>query len=273
MRHIIFSLLFFGSFATLLAQPVIKNNSFENWSDSMGKKYPTNWRCDSFLIQNDHVFRTSPGTHGNYAVHLGSYVYSAQVWGAQIGYYDTLLSKPGSLMFDYKEFNNNTSFVNGLTVKVYLYDSASDYIDDYAWYSSGNQSSFKGVTLPLPFASEPRPAYVLVTLYYFNYGGATNEYCIVDNLRFQNWVNDIDVKPVNTFRTYPNPAGNKISIDCNEGQEIGKAEIICTDGRIIQVQITDNSIDVSSLSQGIYTLVLYNPDGTLFGRNSVRIIH
>lgn len=261
------------SAVSAMAQPVIKNYSFENWSDSMGKKYPTNWECDTFLMKNDIVKRVSPGSQGTYAVHLGSYFFSGQVWGAQIEYNDTLTSRPGSLLFDYKEFNNNTSFVNGLTVKVYLYDSVGDYLDDFAWYSSGNQSSFKAATLPLPFSSNPRPAYVLINLYYFNYGGATNEYCIVDNLRFQNWVNGIDINPVNTFRTYPNPAGNRISIDCNDGQEIGKAELICADGRIIQVQISDNSIDVSALSQGIYTLVLYNPDGTLFGRNSVRIMH
>jgi hypothetical protein len=60
------------------------------------------------------------------------------------------------------------------------------------------------------------------------------------------------------FTVYPNPATERITLQCSPDKEMDKVELMDVQGKIIQVQSfgssTEKQIDISILPEGIYFL-------------------
>ena len=68
-----------------------------------------------------------------------------------------------------------------------------------------------------------------------------------------------EIESENEIEVYPNPAGDEININLSEKNNF-HVEILNTLGEILLVKENKNTIDVSSLSQGMYFLRLINTD-------------
>jgi fibronectin type 3 domain-containing protein len=69
-----------------------------------------------------------------------------------------------------------------------------------------------------------------------------------------------DIETGNTLVIYPNPASNKITIDCND--KINNIEIVDVLGKIIY-QTKDTTIDVSAFAKGNYFVKVYTEKGVM----------
>jgi hypothetical protein len=58
------------------------------------------------------------------------------------------------------------------------------------------------------------------------------------------------------FTVFPNPATDKITLQCSQDKEMDKIELMDIQGKLIQAQSSGNStekqIDISMLTKGIY---------------------
>jgi hypothetical protein len=271
MKQILLCMLACLPVITSLSQPTIKNSSFENWTVNDAGNTPNDWYCDSFYTKNEYVKKITGGSQGTYSIQLGSFATGGQTLGSEINYYDTLLSSPGNLLFDYKVFNS-VGF-SGLIIRVYLYDKDDDYIDDYAWASDGNNSDFTTGTLKLPYPSDPAPAKVRINVAYFNANGQTNEYAVVDNFRFdKRAVTGITSQAALISRAYPNPASDILYLESDHA-DISHVQLIGIDGKTIDLTALNSSVDVSNINSGVYTMVAYDYNSGVLGRQIISIIH
>jgi len=85
--------------------------------------------------------------------------------------------------------------------------------------------------------------------------------CVMDSVTTQ--INEINYQ--NEIKIYPNPAIDRVSIDCAQRQDL-KMQIYNVVGvRVLQRELNNgtNDIDVSSLSKGIYIIKLTGTDWTV----------
>jgi uncharacterized protein (TIGR02145 family) len=84
--------------------------------------------------------------------------------------------------------------------------------------------------------------------------------CIRDTpSEIKKYINQGDIK------TYPNPATDKINIDCANRQDL-KMQVFNTVGQCVlqrELNAQTNTIDISSLTRGIYILKITSPNGTI----------
>lgn len=276
-------LLFFGLLAGLQvnAQDPIKNYSFENWqADTGGKLAPADWMYNKVAIYNDVVKRSSGGSQGSYAVHLGSYNDNGSITGSTVQIYDTLIDTPTSITFDYKVANNTNQFLNGLSVEVYFYDSADNYLGDFDWSSPSLKSNSIFLQGEVTFAKsvvEKAEIYLLKLTYYNLPGGAINEYGVIDNLKFKKYTGPgvgvaETVQP--SVKVYPNPASDVLNIEA-ENTKITKVEVYSLDGKkheVASLTGANDAIDISLLAAGAYFVVAFGDDNQPVLRNKFMVI-
>jgi hypothetical protein len=250
----------------------IVNGSFENWISRGNKQAPANWDCDTNSINNGTIKKITGGSVGQFAIHLGTASVNGNVEGALIQRFDSLTATPGNLMFDYKVLNNNTSAVNGLYIEIYFFDAKRKNIKDFNITLSNNQSSFAKGELPISFQASEIPKYYNLVISYFNVGGLTNESTVVDNLRFAG-ANSVLIKDkVSPIKIYPNPTKGKLNFDNKPEDKLTSVRLISVTGQEVSYEVYQNSIDISNLDAGLYSLELFNSDNTLIGREKISLI-
>jgi hypothetical protein len=251
------------------AQDLIKNYSFENWkTDTLGKLAPQDWVFYKEDVAKNALKRNASGSQGSYALYLGSYILDGDVVGAEAEISDTLTEVPASVSFDYIVQNNNTSFFNGLSVEIYFYDSADNYLEDYTW-SSGftqNNSTFKSGEIGFGKAAIATATSYLLRVIYYNLQGTTNEYGVIDNLKFNKPSSNVSVPktPNNAISFYPNPAANAIYFTNNNNESINKIVVTAIDGRqttYTAETFANNTINVSAHTNGVYFVTAYGNNG------------
>ncbi len=80
--------------------------------------------------------------------------------------------------------------------------------------------------------------------------------------------NYVSVKEVqrNTFSLYPNPVSDRIVLPANLLQQKGGWELYSLLGEKVPIMVTDGSINVSEIAQGMYILVFKTPETTYTAR-------
>lgn len=67
----------------------------------------------------------------------------------------------------------------------------------------------------------------------------------------------------NKILIYPNPSTDKVTVDLKEPSKLKEVSLFDLKGKNIQIQISDNSINVSKLPRGMYVLRVTTTEGTL----------
>jgi len=263
-------LLFAGS---TFAQHAISNYSFENWTPKYGKSVPTGWDVDSVSIAIGLVKRTTGGTQGNYSVQIGTGTHDGVVVTSIISRSDTISSTPTELTFDYKVVNNFTSDKNGLYIEIYFFDAQKKDLADFNWSSSGNQANFVTGKIPFTFQPGKTPKSYVILINYFNQGGIAGEYALVDNLKFTKPGASINTIQNSSLYMYPNPASNTIHIKDSPQDKLAIARFTSLDGRVIEMAIDQESINIEALNNGMYTLEVFNTSNQLVKRDRMSIWH
>ena len=67
-----------------------------------------------------------------------------------------------------------------------------------------------------------------------------------------------------TMNIFPNPATNSLRVDCSKNIEIHNIKVLDLNGRIFNVAYdTNNIIDISHLSTGLYLILIHTDTGVL----------
>ena len=272
----VFILLGFIAFGiNLHAQvPIIKNASFENWTDIGGYLYPNDCSLvDSNAVQAGVLTRQSGGTNGSYCLHLGTFIYNSKLNGADISIYDTLTDRIGGILFDYKVQNKSNAWLSGLLLHIYFYDSAN-FIGDYSWSSPDFTSN--STFVPGNFSSiicTKSARYYLLTIAYINMQGSTVDYAEIDNLRFtkNTSINDYKTKNNISLIPYPNPTSNSFSLQGLNTNDIGALYLVDVNGKQYKLKVATN-MDVSAIPNGIYLLKIFNRSNELIQSTKFAIL-
>ncbi|MCG9879676.1 MAG: T9SS type A sorting domain-containing protein, partial [Bacteroidia bacterium] len=75
---------------------------------------------------------------------------------------------------------------------------------------------------------------------------------------------------VNKIRVYPNPASNLLHFKLDKPGEY-KAELTGISGSVL-VTSTENSMDISALSAGVYVLTIYDSSNKLVSTHKIAIV-
>lgn len=276
MKKNILALLTLISFTTAFAQDPIKNFSFENWSlDGNNKERPDDWAVTAQHVNADAVKKHSSGSEGSTALYVGSFDDAGTIEGGEaILNGGTLTSVPASLSFDYivQNISNN---LNGVEVTISFTDANGGFLDLVSWESERgkNNASFKSGFINFDKTKIANAARYRIFIIFFNDGGNTDEYAVVDNLKFSNTpgmnVSVSEVKST-TVSLYPNPTSGIINYTLQEETKLSKIVVTSMDGKetVFTPNFT-NSINISSLSTGTYTVSFLNEQNAIIGRNKV----
>lgn len=89
--------------------------------------------------------------------------------------------------------------------------------------------------------------------------GAPHAAGILDNVVFQTTASVGQVEQ-NSFRIYPNPVSSVLNIESNS--EVKSVEIFDLTGRKVAVSVLNNTVNVSSLTQGTYIINITSDNGS-----------
>lgn len=265
-----FTLLLLGCIVTslLFAQvPVIKNSSFENWTNIGGNLYPDDFTVSHpDAVATGAIARKTGGTDGSYCLHSGSLTDNGVVIGSGVTIIDTLTSHVGGISFDCRVQNNIYEYANGLDMVIYFYDNNGNYLDHFSWFSppGTNYNSFVHITWEF---NSPYGAFKYnLEMGYLNLGTHLNEYGEIDNVKFLPSTNSISKKDSNsTPIVYPNPASSTISID-NSKMKADDFSLFDLCGNCImkkELQIDINWVDINHLPAGIYVVRITDKTGSI----------
>ncbi|MFX3625730.1 MAG: T9SS type A sorting domain-containing protein [bacterium] len=258
----------------VFAQDPIKNFSFENWtSNSNNKQVPADWDYDSVAVEKGVLKKHTSGTHGSTALYLGVYNDANTPGGIASGSVeirDNITTIPSSLTFDYIVRNNN-SFVNGLSVEIFFY-GPNGFIEDYDTYIAQSNTTFRSGTVAINKNTVANATSYLILIQYLNIGGSLSEYAVVDNLKFSTSNSNVSVeetiKPI--INIYPNPTTRILNYSIPESEVPNKIIVTGVDGKQTHFQPTfTNSIDISILASGIYSVAILNENNETIGSQKV----
>ncbi len=275
MKKISTSIAFILLTVSLFAQDPIKNFSFENWvKNANNKDRPADWLYDSIAVEKGVLKKHSSGTNGSTALYLGSYSDANTPGGVASGSVqirDNISTLPSSLTFDYI-VKNNGGFFNGLSVEIYFYDAKGDYIEDYDAYITQNTTSFRNGTIAISKNTIANAKSYLIFIQYINIGGSLNEYAVIDNLKFNtaNTNVSVDETTLPSISMYPNPSKGILNYLLPENETAKQITVTGIDGKqtFFEPNFT-NTIDISTLAAGIYTVAILNEQNAIIGRNKV----
>ncbi|PHR42978.1 MAG: hypothetical protein COA32_16965 [Fluviicola sp.] len=74
-----------------------------------------------------------------------------------------------------------------------------------------------------------------------------------------------------SFKVYPNPASDKVSIEASSLEGIKEFKIMSIEGKELLRSELNGSIDVSVLSKGLYTVSILGQDGVILGTEKLVI--
>jgi hypothetical protein len=255
------------------AQPVIFNSSFENWESRYTKSAPIGWQTDSAGVTNGSIKKISTASAGNSSIQIGTTTYQGNVISSFIKRDDSLTSTPQNLSFDYMVLLNNTSQFNSLYVEIYFFDSKKKDLRDFNWSSSGNNTKFISANIPLTFNSGEVPKYYTLRISYFNVGGISGEYAIIDNLKFAKPAGVLKTLTPSDINVYPNPAIGTLNFSNKANDKLARVRLISTAGQNFEFPVTNSSIDISSVSKGIYLAELIDANNQILKREKVSVLN
>lgn len=279
MKKIFTTLSIITISASVFAQDPIENYSFENWiTNAKSQLIPTGWYFDSEDIDSNALRKHTSGSHGNAALYLGSYNNSSLgLVGAEIYLDEFLINIPASLSFDYIVQNNTTKTANGLGVDIFFYDSIGKEIGAYYWGIANlqNNANFKRGYINFNTDSIAKAKKYELYIYYNNNEGKIDEYAIVDNFKFGNTAANVGINNVlpPAISLYPNPTAGVINYLLPANQTASKITVTGIDGK--ETTFTPyfaNTVDISSLPAGVYTLSFLNEQNIVVGRNKIVLI-
>lgn len=271
MKKIVLLLLSSGIVLTAYCQPKIANFSFENWENKYAKIAPIGWQCDSLSIANGSIKRANGGSDGTYAVQLTTVVDKTNIVSSVIQYDDSLTSIPGPLLFDYKVVNNN-SIMNGLYIEIYFKDSKKKALNDFQWSSTGNNTTFAAGSMPISFKTGEIPKYYTLRVSYFYTTALAGEYTIFDNFRFTTTGKLPVGNEYSNIKAFPNPASQTLNFNDQSKDKLEKVRFIGIDGKVSEFTITQSTLDISVLNQGIYAIELINTVNQVIKREKICIM-
>ncbi len=146
-------------------------------------------------------------------------------------------------------------------------------LKDFNWSSSGNNSTYASGIIPISFGIGQIPKYYTLIISYFNVGGLTGEYTIVDNLKFAKPSAAIKTLSNSTIRVYPNPANSILNFTDETKDKLIKVRLISITGQSLEYSVNNSSIDLSNLSSGIYTLELIDIDHQIIKREKLSVLN
>lgn len=273
MKKILLLLTTVSSSFLSFAQPSILNSSFENWESRYTKSAPVGWQTDSIGVINGSIKKISTASAGNSAIQIGTTSYQGNVISSFVKRDDSLTSTPQYLSFDYMVLLNNTSKFNSLYVEIYFFDSKKKDLRDFNWSSSGNNTKFASANLPLTFNTGEIPKYYTLRISYFNVGGISGEYAIIDNLKFAKSTGATKSLMANHIYVYPNPAVGILNFSDKENDKLAKVRLTSITGQNVEFPVTNSSIDITSLSKGIYVAELIDSDNQILKREKVSVLN
>lgn len=74
-----------------------------------------------------------------------------------------------------------------------------------------------------------------------------------------------------SFKVFPNPANDLVQIQASNISEVEEFKILSVDGKEVMSSELNGAIDVSSLSQGMYTVSLFDKSGVVLGTQKLII--
>lgn len=268
-----FTIALFSTF--LSAQDPIKNFSFENWvTNANNKLVPADWGTYDEDLNANAVRKHTSGSEGSSAAYIGSYNDGTDVVGAELYLEDNLTNIPFSISFDYIVQNNNTSSINGLVIFIYFYDKDDNELKNYWWAVDGlkNNTNFKKGFLNFDKDSIANAKSYDIEVFYYNDGGKADEYAIVDNFKFSNTPGNVNVREiiVPTISLYPNPTKGIVNYSLEGNERPSSIIVTSVDGKqtIFEPNFT-NSINISTLVSGIYTVSFLDEKNAVIGRNKI----
>lgn len=259
----------------VFAQDPIKNFSFENWkTDSNNILVPAEWDYNSEVAKKGAIKKHNSGSQGSSALFLGCYADPNSPGGitsGSVSIRDNITTIPTSLSFDYI-VNNNNSFVNALSVEIFFYDD-NGFIDDYDAYISQSNATFRSTSIPINKNTIAKATNYLILIQYLNIGGSTTEFGIVDNLKFSTSSGgntSVKEATISTLNIFPNPTTGIFNYSLEGNEKPSSIIVTSVDGKqsVFEPNFT-NSINISTLVSGIYTVSFLNEKNAVIGRNKI----
>jgi hypothetical protein len=272
MKRIFTSILLLFLSASVFAQDTIKNFSFENWTtDADTNEVPVDWDYNKRAVKEGVLKKHTSGSDGSTSLYLGKYFKTPGfVEGADVSIEGNLTSIPKYFVFDYIVYYEG--LFSDLVVQVFFYDANDIEIDDYLRKVGNETSSFKRETIILD-TNKIANAKSYKLLIYSAPNGGIADYNIVDNIRFSNYpgtavgVRETAVSDVNL---YPNPTNGIINYTVSNNDAISQVIVTSVSGKQIVFEPNfTNTIDISALASGIYSVSILNENDKVIGTQKV----
>jgi len=251
-------------FTGAASQPTLLNGDFESWNMS---NYYT---ADNWLLAGDSAYRTTDAAAGQYAVHLGNFVY-------------------GQLNFSPSYLTNGALNPNGPPMGGYPYTTVSDTLMGYYKYSGGagdsafllavftgpnvgdtayaaywftSQSVYTFFEVPflLPFTPDSVAITISSDINNPPNPANLNNVLIIDEIQFasQPLTTGIPLhwQDVSEVVVYPNPSDGMFTIDAKQGYS--SLEIVDLTGRVVYSEsnastvVGKKEIDLTNFGSGTY---------------------
>lgn len=280
--------LAFGLLPCIMAAQLL-NPDFEQWQETVNPEMtmankPTGWICDNGVgfETNDILFYNPPATpaqNGNYALTLSVWYHYAKDMAKQTA---SVTEKPLVFKGFYKytdnilKGNNNEDIEDTAVVSVYAI-KWNMLIGQRDTIGTGHieltaAAEFTAFQCPITYTRNEKPDEVTVILDCSKVkrngiDGIMKEepvgsFFTVDNLSFENAVLGSDDFTATQALVYPNPATGILNITNISGE----AQLFDMTGKLVLSDRINESktLDVSSLTAGIYTLSIKGEKQTLY---------
>jgi len=250
------TLLFLLGALSLIAQ--IPNAGFENWSFNGWNYVPDDWETDNTQLQ-EPVTQDLDAYQGDYAMRVTAVPYAL----GKIG--EASVSFPNEVVPPSLDFWVKSSVENGYVEVRIEFWNEDNLVYFEQWFNTEQISEWTFVSMELE-QIEPilTDANIQVTSLVGDLVSGDAEISI-DAMGFGQTQSVSDYANYD-FSIYPNPAQDYFTFRDEEGR-IEFFEIYTLDGKLIRtVQVNNsgnNSVDISSLANGIYSIVLKQDESTL----------
>ena len=274
----------------------IPNSSFETWTNAGSYMMPTGWDNINSMTSTASAYtceQGSPGYMGSYYLKLttknisGMGIKSGIAISGQMNMTSMspvsgfpFSSRPQSLTgnWQYMASGTDQGYVSILLTR---WNSAMIKRDTVAFTTQnllGMEMSWAAFTINLNYQSTSSPDSAIITFSASGMMPTAGSYLYVDNLAFTGNVAGIaeeNAGSVNTYRIFPNPVQNIVSIESDNLIKGTKILFIDISGRIIKLQTISETtsklmISINDLRPGTYFVKISNEMGTQIQKMAVQ---
>jgi hypothetical protein len=279
-KHVLFLAAILANSFHSVAQ--IPNNGFENWTNFGNYNDPTFWGSTNYASTTTFYAVTKstdhfPANTGSYSVRLENNTSLNPGYAAR-GYMATGTPPPGP---DFAIAGTPTSVTgyykfapqNGDTmlIQIQLYSNGNS-VAFGEFSSTVTASNWTPFTIPISAYTTADHASMFIGAYYANGFNAMphgNSVLYVDNLNFDQLItsNLEHSRSENTFRVFPNPASESITVKYENGSAPKSTLTIYNElGAVVKTVVLTNTlqqIDVSELPNGVYVMEMLSSNELL----------